>query len=268
MTLPAFAPNQSFPEMYERALVAPLFRPWAEDLLDRLRVGAGDRVLDVACGTGIVARIARQRMGPGARVVGVDASAPMLAVARTVAPNVEWREGSAVALPVEGGESFDVVTCQQGLQFFPDNAVAAREMRRVLAPGGRLGLSVWRGLEDNVFFRELHAIAERHLGPLVDARHSYGDGEALARLLRDAGFHDVHVERLVKTIRFGDGALFIRMNTMALVGMSAVSKTMDEQQKSQTVDRITTDSGSVLARYSDAGGLAFELTSNVATAIT
>jgi ubiquinone/menaquinone biosynthesis C-methylase UbiE len=264
MTLPF--DRMSFPEMYERSLVVPLFQPWAEDLVGRLGVADRDQVLDIACGTGIVARLARQRVGVAGRVVGVDASPQMLAVASKAAPDVEWREGNAAALPVGADDRFDVVTCQQGLQFFQDKPTAAREMRRVLKSGGRLGVAVWRGLDDNRLFEELHAIAERHVGPLVDARHGFGDPDALSRLLTDAGFGDVHVDRLAKTARFPDGATFIRLNTMALVGMSAAAKTMDERTRAEVVDQIAADSTPVLSRYSDAGELVFDLASNVAIA--
>ncbi|RWP09182.1 MAG: methyltransferase domain-containing protein [Mesorhizobium sp.] len=92
MTLPSYAMNQvSFPEMYERWLVGPLFRPWAEMALDELELSSGDRVLDIACGTGIVARVARERLGGAGFVVGIDVSADMLAVARAVELAIDWR---------------------------------------------------------------------------------------------------------------------------------------------------------------------------------
>src|SRR5436189_6203447 len=106
--------------MYERWLVPSLFRPFAELMLDRTRVVRGDRILDVACGTGIVARLARERIGADGRVVGIDRSPLMLAAARGAAPEIDWREGDAGALPLEPGETFDVVCCQQGPQFLPD----------------------------------------------------------------------------------------------------------------------------------------------------
>src|SRR5262245_28909838 len=104
----------SFPEMYERWLVNPLFRPWAELTLDEVHLSRGDRVLDIACGTGIVARVARERLGDTGQVVGIDISPDMLAVARAAAPGVDWREGNAAALPLRQRELFDVIVCQQG----------------------------------------------------------------------------------------------------------------------------------------------------------
>ena len=128
------------PQAYERYMVPTLFTPWAQELLARAALHAGERVLDVACGTGIVARLAAQRVGPSGYVMGVDLNAAMIETARTQTPPagapVEWREGDAHALPCADA-TFDVVCCQQGLQFFPDKPHALREMHRVLGPGGR-----------------------------------------------------------------------------------------------------------------------------------
>jgi len=267
MSLPAYAMNlSSFPELYERWLVGPLFRPWAKVLLERAGLAAGDRVLDVACGTGIVARLAKERLGDNSHVAGVDVSPQMLAVARAVAPRVDWREGNAAALPVDDRERFDVVVCQQGLQFFPDKPTAVREMRRVMVSGGRLVIATWRSLEHTPFFRELHRVAERHLGTVDDRRHGFGDPAALERLIADAGFEDVRIDIMARTIRFGDAAVFVRLNTMALVGMSAASSTMSDEERGRLTDVIALESAEVLPAYTDAQGLAFEMVANVATA--
>jgi len=135
MSLPAYALNQaSFPQMYEHHLVGPLFRPWALALLDEARLREGERALDVACGTGIVARLAQERVGTRGRVAAVDLSAPMLEVARDLSPAIDWREGDAAALPLREGETFDVVFCQQGLQFFGDRADV--ELARLVSEAG------------------------------------------------------------------------------------------------------------------------------------
>jgi len=144
MTLPNYALGRAnFPENYERWLVGPLFRSFAERTLDEVQPSRGQRILDIACGTGIVARLAKERIGAAGHVVGVDISSDMLAVARAVAPSIDWREGNAGALPLHRGEQFDIVVCQQGLQFFPDKPAAAGEMRRALTRGGRLAVSTW-----------------------------------------------------------------------------------------------------------------------------
>jgi ubiquinone/menaquinone biosynthesis C-methylase UbiE len=255
----------SLADMYERVLVEPLFRPWVDDLLDRVKPAPRDRLLDVACGTGIVARVAKRQLGQDSMVVGVDASDQMLAVARRVAPDIEWRQGNAIALPVDPGEQFDILTCQQGLQFFPDKPAAAREMRRVLASGGRLAIATWRPLEETPLFRELHELSERHLGPVVDQRHAFGAAEQLQSLLEDAGFHDVRVETVRRTIHLRDTEVFLQMNATAIVGMSPAARTLDDAERGRLTAAIAADSHRLAMRYGDGDGLAFELGTNVAT---
>jgi ubiquinone/menaquinone biosynthesis C-methylase UbiE len=264
MTLP-FS-QLSFPEIYEQAIVPPLFRPWVDATLDAVELSRGDQVLDIACGTGIVARVAKERLGAGATVVGVDASPLMIAVARRTAPDIDWREGSAGELPLDAEEQFDVVVCQQGFQFFPDRVAAAREMRRALRSGGRLAVSTWRPDEEIPFGLELRRVAERHAGAIVDRRHGFGDAAALEAVLREVGFRDVQSTKLTRTIRFSDGAVFVRLNAMALVGMTQNAKTMSDDERERMVASIAADSGGVLKRYTDASGLAFEVSTNLATA--
>jgi ubiquinone/menaquinone biosynthesis C-methylase UbiE len=264
MTIP-FA-QLSFPEMYERALVGPLFRPWAEDVLVEVALSPGDRLLDVACGTGIVARLAKERLGDTGKVVGVDLSPAMLAVARREGPRIDWREGDAAALPLRDDERFDVVVCQQGMQFFPDRAAAARQMRRALAEGGRLAVSTWRPDVEVPVCEELRHVAERHLGPISDRRHSLGEAAALETLLRDAGFRDVRSRTLSRIIRFEDGAVFIRLNAMALAGMSGASTDMGDDERERAVMEIVRDSAGVLQANTDETGFAFQLSTNLATA--
>lgn len=267
MTLPAYAMSRaSFPEMYERLLVGPLFRPWAELTLDAVALASGDWLLDIACGTGILARVAKERLGEAIGAVGIDISPDMLAVARSVAPGIDWREGNAAVLPLRESEQFDVVVCHQGLQFFPDKPGAAAQMRRALAKAGRLAVTTWRADDEIPFLRELRRVAERHLGGIADQRHSFGEAAMLEALLRGAGFHEVGVSTMSRTVRFADGAIFLRMNAMALVGMSATGKTMDDQERQSMTETIVCESLPVLSAYSDGSGLAFALSANLATA--
>src|SRR5262249_40502072 len=135
-------------ERYERCVAGYILGPWAPLLVDVASLAPGERVLDIACGTGLVARIAAQRVGSRGRVVGVDLNPGMIAVARSlpkpVGAAIDWVERNALDLQLADA-GFDVVLCQQGLQFFPDKARAMHEMRRVLVHGGRLALAVWAG---------------------------------------------------------------------------------------------------------------------------
>jgi len=137
-------------QSYEDYMVPSLFGPWAKVLVEAANPQPGERLLDVACGTGIVARTAASRIGTQGMVAGLDINPDMIAVARTIAERdhlaIEWRTGTAGQLPFSEAE-FDLVLCQFGLMFFPDRSASLGEMRRVLKPGGRVLLSVWQGLE-------------------------------------------------------------------------------------------------------------------------
>lgn len=256
----------SFPEIYEQALVGPLFRPWADLILEDVELGAGDRVLDIACGTGIVARLAKERLGEAGAVVGVDVSPQMLAVAHRVAPGIDWRQGEASALPLRDNEKFDVIVCQQGLQFFSDRVAAASQMHRALVAHGRLAVSTWCPDEKFPVLRQLRGVVERHLGAIVDRRHSFGEAGALETLLRETGFRDVRSKTVSRTIRFNDGSVFVRLNAMALVSMSRASSAMSDEERQQIVAAVTRDSADLVRLHTDGTGFAFELGTNVAMA--
>jgi ubiquinone/menaquinone biosynthesis C-methylase UbiE len=201
------------PEAYQRYGVAALGTAKAQDLVALAALQPGERVLDVACGTGVVARHAAQAVGTTGHVIGLDVNDGMLRVACTVAPSVgapiTWREGNMMALPFPDA-IFDVVLCQWGLEFFPDRAQGLREMARVLVPDGRLGMRVWRALERQPFQMAVLAALDRHLfgGQDVPSRaalvqpFTLGDAEALRALVADAGFRDIHVQIRTHPIRF------------------------------------------------------------------
>jgi ubiquinone/menaquinone biosynthesis C-methylase UbiE len=195
----------SAPENYERYFVPAIGEPVARDLIDRTALRAGERVLDVACGTGIVARLAADQVGKTGTVAGLDVNPGMLAVARSVTRpeiSIDWHEASAEAMPLPN-EAFDVLLCQMGLQFMADKLVSLKEMRRVLAPGGRLLLNT-PGPTPPPLVIMAEALAT-HVGPevagFVHAVFSLHDAEELRRLLDGAGFTDVVLDRRLKTLR-------------------------------------------------------------------
>jgi len=238
----------------------------AEQLVARAALKPGDRVIDVACGTGIVARIARERLGPEATIVGVDIAPPMLAVARAVDPSIDWREGNANGLPVRDGESFTVLTCHQGLQFMPDKPAAIREMRRVLAPGARVAVACWHAVEDLPDMAAMNAVVERHVGPIPDSRHSFGDAGALKRVLIENGFSDVTVDAVAHDVRFADGTLFARLNAMAAIGMSGKGKAMSEPERAELAGQVAAESADLVAKATRDGVFVMPLTTNIASA--
>jgi len=192
------------PEAYERYFVPAIGGPLAHDLIAEAALRAGERVLDVACGTGVVARLAAERVGAGGTVAALDLNAAMLDVARTVpapaAPPIRWYESPAESMPLPDA-AFDVVLCQLGLQFIENKTAALREMHRVTARGGRVLVSVPTPTE---FWGVLDA-ASAHRVPgaaaFVRAVFSLNDPAEVERLLRGAGFQEVAVRRYTKTLR-------------------------------------------------------------------
>ena len=198
---------------YERYLVPAIFASSAERLVERVALEPDERVLDVGCGTGIVARTAVGRVGTGGYVAGVDLNEGMLAVARPAAPEVDWRVGDAAALPFEDGR-FDAVLCQQALQFMPDPVAALREMRRVMIPDGRTAIVVCRSLARNAGYEALAAAIERHTSAEVGAGarspfRPWGVAE-LRAVMADAGFADVHVSIDLAWVRYPSAEEFLR----------------------------------------------------------
>ncbi len=197
------------PETYERIMVPVWMADWAEDLIRAGEVGPGKRVLDVACGTGIVARKSAGLVGPRGRIAGLDANEGMLRVAVKCAekagcPAIEWHRGDVCRMPFSSGE-FDTVLCQQGLQFFPDKAGALKEMARVLAPGGRLALCVWGRFESAPHVVIMSDVIGRYLGKdstaMFMAACSLADNTVLQTLVQNAGFTRVHIRSAVKVAR-------------------------------------------------------------------
>jgi SAM-dependent methyltransferase len=184
-------------EMYEQFYGPAIFEPCTHVLVAHAAPRPGEAVLDIACGTGQVARRVAPLVGEQGRVTALDVNPGMLAVARTLPPPtgavIDWREGDAVD-PELPDSVYDLVLCQHGLQFFRDRAAAVRHMKRVLRPGGRLALAVWQGLDRNPVFRSLAEAEAPHLEPLgmtfadIVAPFSMGDAAELSHLLEAAGF--------------------------------------------------------------------------------
>jgi ubiquinone/menaquinone biosynthesis C-methylase UbiE len=207
-------------ELYQRYLVPAITTKWAEHLVGRALLRSGEAVLDVACGTGVVARLAARNVAPG-RVAGLDLNAGMLAVARAV-PNgaaaIDWMEGSALDLPFPPAR-FDVVLCQPGLQFFPDQPRALREMRRVLREQGRVALSVYSPIERTPGASGFARALDEVLGPgasrIKRNEHSFASSTQLERLVHDAGFRSVEVATAEQMIEFPSVLDYVRFQLLA-----------------------------------------------------
>jgi len=185
-------------EVYERLFVPALFARWAIPVVEAAAIESGHQVLDAACGTGILARTAHERVGATGSVVGLDVNPGMLAVARSVRPEIEWREGRFESLPFPDA-CFDRVVSQFGLMFLDDLPAAFGEVSRVLRPGGRTALAVWDALERTPGYLAMADLLYRLFGEEAadSLRVPYRLGEepdALVDLARDAGLVDAAIE--------------------------------------------------------------------------
>lgn len=198
---------------YQDHLVPAIFERMARRLVEIVGLEPGDHVLDVACGTGVVARAAARSVGHDGRVIGVDINEAMLAVARQASDGVTFLAGSATSLPLRD-DQVDVVTCQQAVQFFPDPAESIAEMRRVAVPGGRVAFSVLRGLASNPVYGVLRAALEHYAGApageMIASPFAGGDAEDVRALAVAGGLEDVTVRIAVDEERFPSIADFVR----------------------------------------------------------
>ena len=192
-------------EIYESKFVPALFADWAPHVVEMGDVAAGQSVLDVACGTGIVARAAAERVGSSGRVVGVDLNESMLTVAERVCPEVELRRADVTALPFEDA-IFDVVLCQMALMFFPDPRSAIHEMGRVVKPQGTVVVMVPSSLDAQPAYKQLVALAAKHAGPeavaMLSAYWACGDLDRLLGTVRAAGLDVLSTRTRMGTARF------------------------------------------------------------------
>ena len=231
------------PENYERYFVPAIGQPLANALIDFAAVRPGQRVLDVACGTGVAARVAAQRVGHGGLVAGADINPGMLAVARSTPARsmpIEWHEGAADALPFPDG-TFDLVLCQLGLQFFPDRLGALRDMRRVLAPSGQ-ALVLVPGPAPELFVILEEALAS-HFTPevaaFVQVVFSLHEPDELRRLMADVGFRRPAARAHTMTLHLPSPEEFLWQYVYSTPLGTAVADLDDHARVAVTRDVVT-----------------------------
>jgi len=260
--------KQRASEAYEQYLVPPLFEPWADRLLEKCEIHDGDRLLDVGCGTGIVARRGAPHVGEQGAVVGIDRNQEMLAVAAETAgdshPAIEWQQGEATDLPFPDG-SFDVVCCQQALQFFDNPGTALREMHQVCTPGGRVAVSIWRPIDVQPAYVALADALETHVseaaGTMMRSPFPPWDGAHLRTLAQDAGFDDLTVTIEIGSVRYPSLEAFLRRE--AASSPLAESLAAVERERREELLRALEDA---LDTYVDDDGIVSPIESYVVVA--
>jgi SAM-dependent methyltransferase len=256
-------------EGYESYMVPTLFGPWATKLVEAADPQPCDRVLDVGCGTGIVARQVASRLTDGS-VTGLDVSSNMLEVAKATATEervkAEWLEANAEELPFPES-SFDLVLCQFALMFIPDKVGALAEMCRVVSTNGRVLLSVWQGLDRHPFYQTLHDVIQQRVGvSAVQDIFALGNADELRTLAMDAGFERVKIEPVSMTARFPDPDAFlageIEVDTAAIPSMQH----LDASARKTIVECIAADMKEPLREVTEGNHVVIPFYAHIVTA--
>jgi ubiquinone/menaquinone biosynthesis C-methylase UbiE len=231
---PALAAQIAAAQVYDDLFVPAEFQEWTMRVAAAARIAPGERVLDVACGTGVLAREVARRVGPTGSVVGIDRDPGMLAVAARHSTAIDWRQGDAGSLPFGDG-TFDAVVCQFGLMFFPDRPRALGEMWRVVAPGGRIAVAVWDTLEHTPAYAAFVALLEEVAGAeaanALRAPFALGDRDELAALIERAGLADAHITTHHGTARFPGLRLMIEADLRGWLPLAGVVLSEDQVQR-------------------------------------
>ena len=247
----AFRLSAAAAEMYESQFVPALFAEWAPRLIELAGVAPGQAVLDVACGTGIVARtVADVQRGQG-RVVGLDLNEAMLGVARRVRPELEWRQGDAARLPFPDG-AFDVALCQMAFMFFPDRTEVLREMARVVTASGTVAFAVPSRLDAQPAYAPFVEMAARHAGPeaigLLGTYFACGDLDGLGGLVESAGLQIAATRTHLGTVRCP--------SVDAFVATEVESTPLRERISDEVYARIREEARELLRAFTKRGGAA------------
>jgi SAM-dependent methyltransferase len=256
-------PARSPAEVYDEMFVPALFQQWGPIVADAARIGPGESVLDVACGTGVLACAALDRVGSQGAVAGLDPNPDMLTVARRKSTRIEWREGRAESLPFPD-ESFDAVVSQFGLMFFDDRPAALRDMMRVLRPNGRMAVAVCDALEHSPGYAALANLLQRLFGArIADAFRApfvLGDPDRLLSICAVAGIADAKVARHNGSVRFASIKSLISTERACVLTLGGM---LDETQFAE----LLKEAEQALRPFvGGAGAIAFEMPALIVTA--
>ena len=249
---------------YESLFVPALFEAWTKHLIEGAGIREGSYVLDVACGTGVLARGALARTGTNGQVVGADPAPGMLAVAKEIEPGIDWVLCGAEALDVDDA-TFDCVTSQFGMMFFQDRQKSTDEMFRAMKSGGSLAIAVWRSVEHNPAYADIISVLEEHVGTgAADALRlpfSLGEASKVTEVLEGSGFVDIAVEAKIESATFPSSRQMVEAELRGWLPLFDIFLSEDE------IDNVLIQSDKTLGKYADPSGEAvFPTSAHVFTA--
>jgi len=249
---------------YENLFVPALFEQWTKHLIYGAGIQEGSHVLDVACGTGVLARNALSRTGSSGRIVGADPAPGMLAAAKEIEPGIDWILCSAEALHLDD-DAFDCVVSQFGMMFFADRQKSADEMFRVLKPGGSLAIAVWNSVDRNPAYADIIEVLEEQVGTAAaDALrlpYSLGNTDVVTTVLDNSGFTGISVETKIETARFPSPRHMVEAELRGWLPLFDIFLSEPE------IDQILIESDRTLSRYAGSSGEAiFPTSAHVITA--
>jgi len=249
------------PAAYEEYLVPGFFKPWADKLVQLSSPSPGSDILDVACGTGIVARTATAKAGGDAQVTGLDINPQMLNKAAEMAERegleIDWQQGDAGDLPFEDNR-FDHLFCQQAMQFFPEPEQALREIQRVLKPGGTLALNILRSITHNPAYQILADCLEEHAGEtagtMMRSPFPDWDKKTIRNMAAEAGFSDIQILLEIISMRYPSPEEFLRREA-ASSPLAGEIEAMEPERRMELVDFLNRS----LEAYTDDRGVVFPM---------
>lgn len=249
---------------YEKLFVPALFAPWTGHLIRAARIRHGEHVLDVACGTGVLARHILLQVGATGKVTGVDPAPGMIGVASELEPGVDWILGKAEALEFED-ETFDCLVSQFGMMFFEDCEAAVREMFRVLKPGGRLAIAVWNSIEENPAYREVVSILDKQVGEAaadaVRLPYTMGNFSGITAILTETGFHGIAVKTEQETASFPGARQMVEADIRGWLPL------FDIHLEESKIAEVLAESDRALSKYvTDTGKVEFPTSAHVISA--
>ena len=256
------------PEAFEKYVVPAFGGVWAQDMVKRAALRKGDRILDVACGTGIVARYAYESLGDAVHITGVDVNDVALGNAREIsarnAAPIEWKQADVSMLPFSN-DTFDVLLCQQGLQYFPDRSRALQESNRVLANDGRIVFSVWRPIEFSPFYFVLHQALEKYISreaaSILASAYTLSDPVQLKALFEGAGFKRITIRIVIRQMRYSPLEEFV-LGSFFASPFANDMVALEEMAREEMLLAIRKS----IANYMDDDGLAAPMESYVVSA--